>query len=149
NSGWVQSPGAAALADASQYPRLKAYVHGIVAAFAKDERVLAWDVWNEHPVAFVLPSPEEIVKRARATPNPRTWAHGASSPLPTFRGERANGFAAMAQEADDKRHLPVQEEPRSDSKDSNYNDTVDEQKRTLASALAWAGTHDPRYGDDA
>src|SRR2546426_6726534 len=28
NSGWVQSPGAAALADASQYPRLKAYVHG-------------------------------------------------------------------------------------------------------------------------
>src|SRR2546426_4130908 len=28
NSGWVQSPGATALADANQYPRLKAYVHG-------------------------------------------------------------------------------------------------------------------------
>jgi hypothetical protein len=47
NSGWVQSPGAAALADATQYPRLKAYVHGVVGAFAKDERILAWDVWNE------------------------------------------------------------------------------------------------------
>jgi len=47
NSGWVQGPGAAALADPQQYPRLKAYVQGIVGAFAKDERILAWDVWNE------------------------------------------------------------------------------------------------------
>ena len=47
NSGWVQSPGATALADASQYPRLKAYVRGVVGAFAKDNRILAWDVWNE------------------------------------------------------------------------------------------------------
>src|SRR6202521_813874 len=47
NSGWVQSPGAAALADASQYPRLKAYVQGVVGAFAKDDRILGWDVWNE------------------------------------------------------------------------------------------------------
>jgi len=47
NSGWVQSPGAAALADPSQYPRLKAYAQGLVGAFAKDDRILAWDVWNE------------------------------------------------------------------------------------------------------
>jgi len=47
NSGWVQSPGAKALADPSQYPRLKNYVQGVVGAFAKDERILAWDVWNE------------------------------------------------------------------------------------------------------
>src|SRR5579862_5386287 len=47
NSGWVQSPGAKALEDASQYPRLEAYVTGVVGAFAKDPRVLAWDVWNE------------------------------------------------------------------------------------------------------
>ena len=47
NSGWVQSPGAAALGDASQYPRLEAYVNGVVGAFAKDDRILAWDVWNE------------------------------------------------------------------------------------------------------
>lgn len=47
NSGWVQSPGAKALVDPSQYPRLKAYVQGVVGAFAKDDRILGWDVWNE------------------------------------------------------------------------------------------------------
>jgi Cellulase (glycosyl hydrolase family 5) len=26
---------------------LKAYVHGIVSAFAHDDRILAWDLWNE------------------------------------------------------------------------------------------------------
>ena len=47
NSGWVQSPGAKALQDPAQYPRLEAYVKGVVAAFAKDDRVLGWDIWNE------------------------------------------------------------------------------------------------------
>lgn len=47
NSGWVQSPGAKALADPSQHPRLKAYVQGVVGAFAKDDRILGWDIWNE------------------------------------------------------------------------------------------------------
>ena len=47
NSGWVQSPGAAALQDTAQYPRLEAYVKGIVGAFRSDNRILAWDVWNE------------------------------------------------------------------------------------------------------
>lgn len=47
NSGWLQSPGADALTDKSQYPRLKAYVKGVVGAFKNDKRILAWDVWNE------------------------------------------------------------------------------------------------------
>ncbi|HLZ92240.1 MAG TPA: hypothetical protein VKQ28_11030 [Candidatus Acidoferrum sp.] len=47
NSGWVQSPGAKALQDPSQYPRLEMYVKGVVGAFAKDDRVLGWDIWNE------------------------------------------------------------------------------------------------------
>ena len=47
NSGWVQSPGQKALEDRSQYPRLKAYVQGVVGAFARDDRILAWDLWNE------------------------------------------------------------------------------------------------------
>jgi Cellulase (glycosyl hydrolase family 5) len=47
NSGWVQSPGAAALQDPSQYPRLEKYVKGVVGAFAEDNRILGWDVWNE------------------------------------------------------------------------------------------------------
>ena len=47
NSRWVQSPGSAALTDPAQYGRLEQYVKGVVGAFAKDERVLGWDVWNE------------------------------------------------------------------------------------------------------
>jgi len=47
NSGWVQSPGMEALQDPAQYPRLEAYVKGVVGAFAKDKRILAWDIWNE------------------------------------------------------------------------------------------------------
>jgi hypothetical protein len=47
NSGWLQSPGAKALQDPAEYPRLKAYVTGVVQAFGKDQRVLGWDIWNE------------------------------------------------------------------------------------------------------
>lgn len=47
NSGWVQSPGAAALRDEKQYPRLKEYVQGVIRAFAEDDRILGWDLWNE------------------------------------------------------------------------------------------------------
>jgi hypothetical protein len=47
NSGWVQSPGTASLENPKDYPRLEAYVKGIVGAFATDKRVLAWDLWNE------------------------------------------------------------------------------------------------------
>lgn len=47
NSGWVQAPGKEILTHPTEYPRLKAYVQGVVGAFAKDTRVLAWDIWNE------------------------------------------------------------------------------------------------------
>jgi hypothetical protein len=47
NSGWVQSPGAAALGDPAQEPRLQAYVQGVIGAFENDQRILAWDLWNE------------------------------------------------------------------------------------------------------
>jgi hypothetical protein len=47
NSGWVQAPGSDVLHDPKQYPHLEEYVKGVVGAFANDDRVLAWDVWNE------------------------------------------------------------------------------------------------------
>jgi hypothetical protein len=47
NSGWVQSPGKERLLDTAAEPKLKAYVIGIVGAFAKDDRILGWDIWNE------------------------------------------------------------------------------------------------------
>ena len=47
NSGWVQSPGMAALADPAERDRLETYIKGVVGHFANDPRVLAWDIWNE------------------------------------------------------------------------------------------------------
>jgi hypothetical protein len=47
NSGWFQAPGAARLADRSQYPKLLDYVKDVVGHFKNDRRIVAWDVWNE------------------------------------------------------------------------------------------------------
>jgi hypothetical protein len=47
NSGWVQSPGKERLLDPADVPQLKAYVQGVVGAFANDNRILGWDIWNE------------------------------------------------------------------------------------------------------
>ncbi len=46
-SRWAMSPGSAAVEDRRQWPRLRSYVEGVVATFGRDERVLAWDVYNE------------------------------------------------------------------------------------------------------
>jgi hypothetical protein len=47
NSGWVQSPGARPLMDASQHDRLREYVQGVLGIYRYDRRILAWDLWNE------------------------------------------------------------------------------------------------------
>lgn len=88
NSGWVQSPGAAALKDPAQVPRLEAYVKGVVSAFANDPRILGWDVWNE-PGGMnsgsyekqELPNKRALV--AALLPQAFAWAReaGASQPL--------------------------------------------------------------------
>ena len=46
NSGWVQSPGVAALQDAAAEPRLREYVVGVIRQFANDRRIDGWDIWN-------------------------------------------------------------------------------------------------------
>ncbi|HWF66075.1 MAG TPA: hypothetical protein VN670_02150 [Acidobacteriaceae bacterium] len=79
NSGWMQSPGFAALSDPSQYPRLEAYVKGVVGAFGNDPRVLAWDVWNEpdNGDGDYESADETKVKRAliaKLLPQVFTWA---------------------------------------------------------------------------
>jgi hypothetical protein len=79
NSGWVQSPGRSALADESQVPRLKAYVQGVVGAFAGDPRVLAWDVWNEPdngngPPYAGLESKDKTLQVLKLLPQVFEWA---------------------------------------------------------------------------
>ena len=66
NSGWVQSPGPAVLADPAQHARLQAYVEHVVGRFASDERVLAWDIWNEpdNGPDVALCAPETLAAKA-------------------------------------------------------------------------------------
>ena len=87
NSGWVQSPGAAALEDPAQYPRLQAYVEGVVGAFANDSRILAWDVWNEPDgtneesyAAVEPPAKVELVRKL--LPRVFEWARSANPSQP-------------------------------------------------------------------
>ena len=91
NSGWVQSPGAVALEDPTQYPRLKAYVQGVVGAFAKDDRILGWDLWNEPGAdnAGSYPGKEPKDKEARVAallPQVFEWARAANPQQPLTSG---------------------------------------------------------------
>ena len=47
NSGWVQSPGAERIDDPSYTRTLRDYVMAVLTQFRTDDRVLAWDLWNE------------------------------------------------------------------------------------------------------
>lgn len=91
NSGWVQSPGAKALADPSQYPRLEAYVKGVVGAFANDPRVLGWDLWNEpgntNGGSYHKEDPPNKVELVEALlPRVYAWARAAQPSQPLTSG---------------------------------------------------------------
>jgi hypothetical protein len=93
NSGWVQSPGAKALADPAQIPRLQAYVQGVVGAFAKDDRILAWDIWNE-PGSYgggdysnvELKQADKIARVTVLLPQAFAWARAANPSQPLTSG---------------------------------------------------------------
>jgi hypothetical protein len=47
NSGWVQDPGDPASKDESNFPELEIYVKDLIRTFAKDDRIIMWDLYNE------------------------------------------------------------------------------------------------------
>jgi hypothetical protein len=47
NSGWAQSPGRVILADDGKQDELKPYITDVLARYANDKRILAWDLFNE------------------------------------------------------------------------------------------------------
>ncbi len=93
NSGWVQSPGAKGLSNPAEYPRLKAYVQGVVGAFAKDDRILGWDVWNEpgsdqtenYP-RTELKNDQKIAIVAKLLPQAFAWAREVNPTQPLTSG---------------------------------------------------------------
>ncbi|RIK73483.1 MAG: 1,4-beta-xylanase [Planctomycetota bacterium] len=47
NSGWVQSPGRVILADDKKQDELQAYVVDVIERYSADDRIVAWDLFNE------------------------------------------------------------------------------------------------------
>ena len=47
NSGWVQDPGDPYSSQEKVFPELEKYVKDVLTQFAKDERILLWDLYNE------------------------------------------------------------------------------------------------------
>jgi len=91
NSGWVQSPGALALTEEKQYPRLKAYVQGLLGTFAKDDRILGWDLWNEpgaeNDRSYSAQEPKDKTARVAALlPQVFQWAREANPTQPLTSG---------------------------------------------------------------
>jgi hypothetical protein len=101
NSGWLQSPGAAALQDRAQWPRLEAYVKGVVAAFANDRRVLGWDIWNEpdNTNGSSYKAKEPAGKQAlvlELLPQAFAWARSAGPTQPLTSGVWAGDWSSEA-----------------------------------------------------
>ena len=96
NSGWLQSPGAPALEDPAEYPRLEAYVKGVVGAFANDRRVLGWDLWNEpdnmNEESYEQSEPKDKVTRVLALlPQAFDWARSVKPSQPLTSGVWQDG----------------------------------------------------------
>jgi len=102
NSGWVQSPGKERLLDRSVEPELKAYVVGVVGAFANDPRVLGWDVWNE-PDNRGGDRAEDVdakVKRVdELLPKAFAWARSVHPSQPLTSGVWAGDWSDPAKES--------------------------------------------------
>lgn len=91
NSGWMQSPSRKALQDPAERPRLEAYVKGVVGAFARDERILAWDIWNEpdntNQGSYGELEPKNKVELVLALlPKAFAWARAAGATQPLSSG---------------------------------------------------------------
>ena len=91
NSGWVQSPSASALMDLKETPRLETYVKGVIGRFAKDERILGWDLWNEPDNEPSTAYPRTDAKHknllvAALLPQVFAWARSADPSQPLTSG---------------------------------------------------------------
>jgi hypothetical protein len=46
-NGWTPSPGPSRVVNRKAWPKLEAYVNDLIGRFRSDQRVLAWDIYNE------------------------------------------------------------------------------------------------------
>jgi hypothetical protein len=91
NSGWVQSPNRTTLQDPAAVSHLEAYVKGVVGAFARDQRILAWDIWNEpdnenHGSYNQLEPKNKVELVTALLPRAFAWAREAKAEQPLTSG---------------------------------------------------------------
>ena len=102
NSGWVQSPGKERLMNRAVEPELKAYVQGVVSAFAKDDRILGWDVWNE-PDNGGRDLPADVAAKVKRVnellPQVFAWARSAHPQQPLTSGVWTGNWDDPAKES--------------------------------------------------
>ena len=101
NSGWVQSPGKRELLDPAYEPKLKAYVQGIVGAFANDDRILGWDIWNEPDNKGsdkVSDEPAKVKRVNELLPQAFAWARSANPSQPLTSGVWQGDWSDPAKE---------------------------------------------------
>ena len=99
NSGWVQSPNRTTLQDPSAYPHLEAYVKGVVGAFARDQRILAWDIWNEpdnenHGSYNQLEPKNKVELVIALLPRAFSWARESKAEQPLTSGVWKGDYSA-------------------------------------------------------
>lgn len=102
NSGWVQSPGKKELQDRSYEPKLKAYVQGVVGAFANDDRILGWDVWNEPDNQggdVEADVPAKVKRVDELLPKAFAWARAENPSQPLTSGVWTGNWSDPAKES--------------------------------------------------
>ena len=67
NSGWVQAPGYEILGNLERHDELEPYIKGVISHFADDERVIAWDLYNEPDNVAQSAGRAELEPKPKAT----------------------------------------------------------------------------------
>lgn len=91
NSGWLQTPDRHDLLDPAKEAHLRSYVKGVVGRFARDPRVVVWDIWNEpdNPGGGSYLDeqlPQEQRRIAELLPRAFAWAREARAGQPLTSG---------------------------------------------------------------
>lgn len=103
NSGWTPSPGHGRVVDRTAWPDLERYVRDLVGAFATDDRILLWDLYNEPGNAGMgdrsRPLLEAAFAWARAEKPVQPLTTGLWWPQPTAPSGAAAGVARVNERA--------------------------------------------------
>jgi heparinase II/III-like protein/uncharacterized protein DUF4962 len=96
---------------------------------------------------FVVPPTEELLRRVKAKPRPRSLPDAAT--LRAMSAQRAGALAQLRREVDGKLRNPLPSEPNTGSTGANDARVFDEAKRTLNSLQAYTLLRDDKYYEDA